>query len=100
MVEFALNSAISNSSGFAPFKLNYGYMPSMDPGIVAEHSKVPGMKKFVKCALQNLADAHDAIIECHIQQMHNANHHRHNNDEFREGDLKYISTADLSLPKG
>src|SRR5262249_35143392 len=29
MVEFAMNSAISSSTGFAPFELNYGYMPKM-----------------------------------------------------------------------
>ena len=29
MVEYALNSSISSSTGFAPFKLNYGHMPIM-----------------------------------------------------------------------
>ena len=27
MVEFALNSSVSATTGFAPFKLNQGYMP-------------------------------------------------------------------------
>ena len=31
IVKFAINSAISSSSGFAPFELNYGYVPSMNP---------------------------------------------------------------------
>jgi len=63
MVEFALNSAISSSSGFAPFELNYGYTPSVNPGIVPEPRAVPGVRHFVERALQNLADVHDAIIE-------------------------------------
>lgn len=100
MTEFALNSAISNSSGFAPFELNYGYMPSMNPGIIPEPSKVPGVKQFVAQALQNLADAHDAIIESRVRQTHNANRRRRDDDKFREGDLVYVSTSDLSLPKG
>jgi hypothetical protein len=29
MVEFAINSSISKSTGYAPFKLSEGYMPSM-----------------------------------------------------------------------
>ncbi|TDL13788.1 hypothetical protein BD410DRAFT_708336, partial [Rickenella mellea] len=29
MVEFALNSSINSSTGFAPFELNYGIMPTM-----------------------------------------------------------------------
>jgi len=27
MVEFAINSSMSGSTGFAPFELTYGYMP-------------------------------------------------------------------------
>ena len=34
MVEFTLNSAISSSSGFTPFELNYRYMPTMNTGFV------------------------------------------------------------------
>jgi len=29
MVEFAINSSISETTGYSPFKLNYGYMPLM-----------------------------------------------------------------------
>ena len=29
MVEFAINSSVSGTTGYAPFELNYGYMPSM-----------------------------------------------------------------------
>ena len=51
MVEFALNSAISTSSGFAPFELNYGYTPSINLGITPGLSVVPGIKHFITCAL-------------------------------------------------
>ena len=100
LVEFALNSAISNSSGFAPFELTYGYIPSLNPGLTPEPSSVPGVKHFVMRALQNLADAHDAIIESRMQQTYHANRRRRDDDHFAAGDLVYISTSDLSLPKG
>jgi hypothetical protein len=100
MVEFALNSAISSSSGFAPFELNYGYSPSVNPGMTPKPSMVPGVKHFVTCALQNLADAHDTIIESHMCQTHQANHCRCKDDTFTVGDLVYVSSADLLLPKG
>ncbi|RDX41271.1 hypothetical protein OH76DRAFT_1332651, partial [Lentinus brumalis] len=29
LVEFAINSSVSASTGFAPFELNYGHMPRM-----------------------------------------------------------------------
>ena len=47
MVEFTLNSAISTSSGFATFELSYGYVPSINPGIIPESSAVPSVKYFV-----------------------------------------------------
>jgi len=100
LVEFALNSAISSSSGFAPFELNYGYTPTINPGIVPGPSNVPGAKHFVTRALQNLADAHDAIIESRVRQTHHANRRRREDDTFAAGDLVYVSTADLSLPRG
>lgn len=100
MTEFALNSAISNSTGFAPFELNYGHMPILNPGITPEPVKAPGVKHFVERALQNLADAHDAIIESRVRQTHHANNRRRDDDKFQKGDLVYVSTSDLSLPKG
>ena len=100
MVEFTLNSAISSSSGFALFDLNYGYMPNLNPGITPEPSSVPGVKQFVSRALQNLADAHDALIESRVHQTHNANRRPRESDTFAIGDLVYVSTEDLSLPKG
>jgi hypothetical protein len=100
MVEFTLNSAVSNSSGFAPFDLNYGYTPIVNSGITPEPSTVPGVKHFITCALRNLADAHDTIIESRVRQTHNANCHQRDDDTFTVGDLVYVSTTDLSLPKG
>ena len=100
MVEFALNSTISSSSGFAPFELNYGYSPTINLGFTPELSAIPGVKHFISCTLQNLADAHDSIIESRVHQTHYVNHHRRKDDTFVAGDLVYVSTVDLSLPKG
>ncbi len=100
MTEFALNSAISSSSGFAPFKLNYGYPPSVSPGFILEPGTMPRVKHFITCALWNLSDTHDAIIESRVLQTHNVNHHQHHEDSFVIGDLAYVSSSDLSLPKG
>jgi hypothetical protein len=100
MVEFTLNSTISSLSGFAPFDLNYGYMPNLNLGITPEPSSVPGVKQFVSCALQNLADVHNALIESRVRQMHNANCQRCESDTFAIGDLVYVSTEDLLLLKG
>ena len=51
MVEFTLNSAISTSSSFALFKLNYRYTPNINLGIIPGLSVVPSVKHFVMHAL-------------------------------------------------
>jgi hypothetical protein len=44
--------------------------------------------------------AHDAIIESRINQMFHANKRRTQEDPFEEGDMVYLSTDKLNLPKG
>ena len=73
LTEFAINSNISSSTGFAPFKLNYGYMPSLIGGIMPYENSKPGIKRFVNQALANLGMAHDAIIESRVTQTRQAN---------------------------
>ena len=63
VVEFAINSSVSESTGYAPFELNGGYMPSMMKEIRTDETFTADVKAFAMSALQNLADMHDAIIE-------------------------------------
>ena len=63
IVEFAINSNISSSTGFAPFELNYGYLPTFISGITPTENAKPGVHKFINQAINNLKEAHDAIIE-------------------------------------
>ena len=44
--------------------------------------------------------AHDAIIEHHVMQAHHTNRHHKPGEHFSPGDLVYLSTKNLSLPKG
>jgi hypothetical protein len=49
MVEFALNSNVSSTTGFAPFELNSGYMPQI--GIpLANDTKFTGVRQFAQQA--------------------------------------------------
>ena len=100
MVEFAINSSISAATGLAPFEANGGYMPSMMAQIAPMGTAPPGVRAFVIQALTNLAITHDALIASRVLQRHHANKHRREDPEIREGDLVYLSTKNLSLPKG
>ena len=96
-IEFAINSARSETTGYAPFFLNYGRMPRTM--LFNENSEYPGVKKFAQQIKNAIINAHDAIIATRVKQTRNANRKRIP-APFVENDLVYISTQNMSLPKG
>ena len=95
--EFAMNSARSSMTGFTPFYLNYRQNPS--PMIWKGEEVYPGVKKFAENMKDAIMSAHDAIITSRIQSMIQANKKRQPAN-FKEGDLVYLLTKNISLPKG
>src|SRR6266481_2216847 len=98
MVEFALNSNISATTGFAPFELNYGHIPKLGQCLGTD-TKFNGVHQFAQQVLWNLMMAHDTI-ESRIMQTHNTNRQRTKGATYTPGDLVYLSTKNLTLPKG
>ena len=72
MVEFALNSSVSATMGFAPFELNQGYMSQIGMPTSFD-TTFNGVKQFALQAKWHLMAAHDAIITNHVQQTFHAN---------------------------
>lgn len=98
MVEFALNSSVSQSTGFAPFELTYGYLPRTIQTIGT--SEFAGVQDFADNARDLVIRAHDALIESRVRQTHNANSRRRQDDTRLEaGQQVYLSTENLNLPK-
>src|SRR5260221_3395779 len=98
MTEFAINSSVNRTTGFAPFELVYRYMLQMMTNVPS--SEFSGVQDFTEMALDNLQSAHDAILMNHIRQAIQANKHRLPDPILKVGDLAYLSTKDLNLPKG
>ena len=99
MVEFAINASVNRTTGYAPFELIYGYMPRMT--IELPKTELPGVASFAQKALDNLQGAHDSIIKSQVEQLANTNKHRQpDSPKFKVGNLAYLSTKDISLPKG
>ena len=63
LTEFVINASIVETTKFTPFELNGGYMPSMLREIRLNDAIPKGIQSFAEKALQNLAEAHDVIIE-------------------------------------
>jgi hypothetical protein len=100
MMEFAINASISESTGFTPFELDGAYMPGMICQLPELNMALPGIRTFAQQALQNLAAAHDAIIVSCVVQWHYSNARRRQEPTIKEGDLVYLATKNLLLPKG
>lgn len=105
MVEFALNSSISSTTGFAPFELTGGFLPRMTQALPS--TDLPGVRQFAEAAMDNLRIARDAIIDSRVQQTYQANKRRRDENvhggrtqPIAAGELVYLSTADLNMPKG
>lgn len=96
-IEFAMNSARSSTTGFSPFFLNYGRNPS--PMIWKGEEVYPGVRQFAETMKEAIMSAHDAIIASRIQHTIQANRKRIQ-AKFKEGDLVYLSTKNISMPKG
>ncbi len=99
MTEFAINASISETTRYAPFELNRGYMPSMIKELKGNEVVAQGVNEFALAALQNLADTHNAIIETRVFQTETANKHRGKEPEIAIGDMVFLSTKNLSIPK-
>jgi hypothetical protein len=100
MTKFTINASISETTKYAPFELNGGYMPSMIKELRADEVIPKGIKAFADQALQNLVEAHNAIIEARVVQASYANTRRREEATISQGDLVYLSTKNLNLPKG
>ena len=96
MVEFALNSSVSATTGFTPFKLNQGYMPQIGM-LTSFDTTFKGVKQFAFQVKWDLMAAHDAIIANYVQKTFHA---CCASDLYHEGDHVYLSTQNLTLPKG
>ena len=71
--EFAINSARSESTGFALFFLNFGRMPrSMIWGAPAA-DEYPSVQDFAMQKKMALMAAHDSIISARVKQTWDAN---------------------------
>jgi exosortase/archaeosortase len=97
MAEFAINSSVNDSMGFAPFELTYGAMPCMFHKI--EITPFLGVKSFAEKALTNLAIVHNLIIANHMFKHTMRTDTVLQRSRLKEGDLVYLSTKNLNLLK-
>src|SRR6266700_3018680 len=98
MAEFAIKVSTNVSTGYTPFKLVYSFMLRMTMEIAP--SDYPRVVDFANKVKENLQRAHDMIIHNRIQQTIHTNKRRCPDPPLEKGELAYLSTDKLNLPKG
>jgi hypothetical protein len=98
-IEWAMNAARSETTGFSPFFLNYGYRPRPLLWNNSAKDEYPGVYAFAQRMKDAILTAHDAILDKRVKQTRLANRGRRP-APFVEGDSVYLSTKNIKLPKG
>src|SRR6266446_2983785 len=98
MAEFMINVSSNALTGFALFELIYGHMPKMC--LTAPLLDYPGVNDFAQKVKENLMAAHDAIIHNRTAQTIQVDKKRCLDLPLEKGELAYLSTDKLNLPKG
>lgn len=100
-VEFAVNSAVSRSTGKAPFEVIYGYLPRSFPPIAFDHDN-PASMDFMEDRMLAQLSAQDAIIAAKTEQSYHVNKHRKEDPDIAVGqDIVVSNESQLQhLPKG
>ena len=90
-IEFAVNSARSESTGYSPFFLNLGQMPRPMIWDSATKTEFPSVRNFALQKKLALMSAHDSLLTARVKQTRDANRKRQV-APFKENDLVYIRT--------
>ncbi|KNZ75699.1 hypothetical protein J132_02329 [Termitomyces sp. J132] len=92
--------SFSETAKYALFELNGGYMLSMIREIQSDSVIPRGIKQFAHQALENLAVAHNAIIEVCVFQTCTANLCCRPDSELEKGALVHLLTKNCNLLQG
>lgn len=67
-IQFAINSSTSDSTGFAPFYVNYGQVPRSFLWMAPSNDVYPGVREFALWIKHTVLAAHDSIFAAHVKQ--------------------------------
>lgn len=98
-IEFAINLACSETTGYSPFFLNTGRQPRALIWNTPPTNEYPGVRAFAQQIKSAVMSAHDSIIAARVKGTRDANR-RQRKAPFTEGDFVYLSTKNITLPIG
>ena len=99
MAEFAINSAVNESTKFTPFQLIYGVQPKMPIKMGITMSTTPAAEDFFKEMQNAIAEARNNILQAQKNQKIQADKHRRDH-KFKIGDLVGLNAKNLPIRTG
>jgi Chromo (CHRromatin Organisation MOdifier) domain/Integrase core domain len=102
IAEFAMNNAVSTTTGFTPFQLNQGWQPRtpLGEGIMRPDLKVPAAHALVQNWQERLRHAKAAMRVAQDRQKAFADSKRRDVDPLKVGDQVLLSTKNIRLKRG
>ncbi|GAA5972537.1 hypothetical protein JCM11641_001890 [Rhodosporidiobolus odoratus] len=92
--EYGINSAVNDSTGYAPFHLVLGFVPSLLPLPSSPPSSLPAVESLITERTATISDARDALAAAKVRQAEQANKRRGPEVGFEVGDLVMVDSAD------
>lgn len=90
-IEFAINSTRSESTGFAPFFLNFGWMPQSMVWTSSLSTEFPALRSFTLQKKLAVMAVHDSILSARVKKTRDANR-KQRDTPFKTGELVYLSS--------
>uniref|UniRef100_A0A0W0G6M7 Putative polyprotein n=1 Tax=Moniliophthora roreri TaxID=221103 RepID=A0A0W0G6M7_MONRR len=98
-IEFAINNATAEATGYTLFFLNYRHIPRSFIWNSVSEVEYLGVRTYLDKLKGAVMKAHNSVIASRVKQVRDANWQRRPSP-FVKGDLVYLSTKNLTLPKG
>jgi transposase InsO family protein len=98
IAEFALNNRVVEATGVTPFQLNYGRHPNMNIN-PSKSSRSESASEFATRMKNAWEEARSALTIAAEQMKRQSDRHRRESPAHQEGDLVWLETTNLKLPK-
>src|SRR5271170_3411715 len=98
LAEFRYNNLRSNSTGFSPFYLNYGFHPKFTFSLI-NNEVVPEASNLAKL-FKEIGEEADAMLKMSIERYtEQANKHRIEHPEYKVGDKVWLSRKNIKTDR-
>ena len=98
MIEYTINTAQLETTGYTPFFLNYGWMLQNLLWNDSRNDEYSRVRTFAQKVKDAILQAHDAILQARVKQTRHTNRHRRVSP-FELNNLVYVSTKNMNLPR-